>query len=87
MPENDSKTKPQFDSTQEFIAFFDDNDMGDYVSQMPEVDFDIDITSDRYLVSVNSSLMNQLLETAKSQQVSVELLVDTWLKEKLVKAS
>jgi hypothetical protein len=31
--------------------------------------------------------MTQLLEVATGQQVSVELLVNSWLKEKLLKAS
>lgn len=85
MPESNSKILPQFASDEEFVDFFESHDMGDYLNQMPEVDFEIDIKRDRYLVSVDSSLMDQLLETAKSQQVSVELLVDAWLKEKLLR--
>jgi hypothetical protein len=54
--------------------------MGEYESQMPEADFEVDIKRDRYQVSVDGSLMSQLLEAAKGQQVSVELLVDAWLK-------
>jgi hypothetical protein len=61
--------------------------MGEYESQMPEADFEVDIKRDRYQVSVDGSLMSQLLEAAKGQQVSVELLVDAWLKEKLLKAN
>jgi hypothetical protein len=30
--------------------------------------------------------MNKLLEIAQEQQVSVEMLVDSWLKEKIIKA-
>lgn len=85
MPESNSKILPQFASDEEFVDFFESHDMGDYLNQMPEVDFEIDIKRDRYLVSVDSCLMDQLLETAKSQQVSVELLVDAWLKEKLLR--
>ena len=36
---------------------------------------------------VEGNLMNQLLEIAQEQQVSVEMLVDSWLKEKIIKAS
>ena len=31
--------------------------------------------------------MNKLLEVAQEQQVSVEMLLDSWLKEKLLQAS
>lgn len=87
MTENKSDTTlPQFSSDQALVDFFDTHDMGDYIDQMPEVEFEIDIKRSRYLVSVDGSLMDQLSETAKRQQVSVERLVDTWLKEKLLKA-
>ncbi len=87
MPESKSEKLPQFSSSQELVDFFDTHDMGEYESQMPEVAFEVDLKRDHYLVSVNGRLMSQLLEAAQGQQVSVELLVDTWLKEKLLQAS
>ena len=54
---------------------------------MPEAHFDVDIKRNHYLISVDGYLMNKLLETAKEQQVSVNMLVDSWLKEKLLKVS
>ena len=54
---------------------------------MPEVDFDVDLKRKHYLVSVEGNLMNKLLEISQEQQVSVEMLVDSWLKEKIIKAS
>jgi hypothetical protein len=87
MPENKSEKLPQFSSSQEIVDFFDTQDMGEYESQMPEVDFEIDLKRIHYLVSVDGRLMSQLLEVAQGQQVSVELLVNAWLKEKLLQAS
>ena len=87
MAESKSKKLPQFNSNQELVDFFDTHDMGEYESELPEVNFDVDIKRKHYLVSVDEYLMNKLLEVAKEQQVSVELLLDTWLKEKLLKAS
>lgn len=87
MSANNSDTNPQFDSLQELVDFFDHNDISELASQMPEVDFDVDIKRSRYLVSVDGSLMDRLSEAAKSQQMSVELLIDAWLREKLPKAS
>jgi hypothetical protein len=87
MPESELGKLPQFGSSQELVEFFDTHDMGEYENHMPEVVFEINLKRDHYLVSVDRRLMSQLLEAAQNQQVSVELLVDSWLKEKLLKAN
>ena len=61
--------------------------MGEYESELPEAYFDVDIKRNYYLVSVDGYLMNKLLEVAQEQQVSVEMLLDSWLKEKRLQAS
>jgi hypothetical protein len=87
MTENKSQKLPQFDSTEELVDFFDTHDLGEYEEDLPEVDFDVDLKRKHYLVSVEEHLMSKLLEVAQGQQVSVEMLVDSWLREKIVKAS
>jgi hypothetical protein len=84
MTENKARKLPQLSSHQGLVDFFDAHDMGEYENELPEADFNIDIKRDHYLVSVDGRLMTQLLEVAKDQQVSVELLVESWLKEKLL---
>jgi len=85
MTENKSQKLPQFDSTEELVDFFDTHDLGEYEEDLPEVDFDVDLKRKHYLVSVEEHLMSKLLEVAQGQQVSVEMLVDSWLREKIVK--
>ncbi|NEQ64664.1 MAG: hypothetical protein F6K21_04000 [Symploca sp. SIO2D2] len=87
MAENKSKKLPQFNSSQELVEFFDTHDLGEYASELPEVHFDVDIKRNHYFVSVDENLMNKLLTVASEQQVSVEMLVDSWLKEKLLSAT
>ena len=87
MAESRSPKLPQFNSTQELVEFFDTRDMGEYEDEMPEGHFDIDINRNRYLVSVDEHLMIKLMEIAKGQQVSVEMLVDAWLRERILKVS
>ncbi|MFQ4142219.1 CopG family antitoxin [Chlorogloeopsis sp. ULAP02] len=87
MAENKSKKLPQFNTNQELVEFFDTHDLGEYEGELPEAHFDVDIKRSHYLVSINRDLMSKLLEVAKEQQISVEMLVDSWLKEKLIKAS
>lgn len=69
------------------MEFFETHDMGEYESELPKAYFDVDIKRNHYLVSVDGYLMNKLLEVTKEQQVSVEMLLDSWLKEKLLEAS
>ncbi len=87
MAESKSKKLPRFDSSQELVEFFDTHDMGEYESELPEAYLDVDIKRNHYLVSLDGHLLNKLLEISKEQQVSVEMLVDSWLKEKLLKSS
>jgi hypothetical protein len=87
MAESKSRALPLFNSTQELVEFFDAHDMGEFWEEMPEVHFDVDIKSKRYLISVDESLMSKLSEIAKLQQVSIEELVNLWLKEKVLEVS
>jgi hypothetical protein len=87
MEENKSKKLPKFNSTEGLVDFFDTHDLGEFEEEMPEAHFDVDIKRNHYLISVDGYLMNKLVETAKEQRVSVEMLIDSWLKEKLLKAS
>ncbi|UBF26937.1 BrnA antitoxin family protein [Kovacikia minuta CCNUW1] len=87
MAESETEKLPQFNSHQEVVEFFDTHDMGEYESELPEAFFDIDLKRNQYLVSVDGYLMGKILEVAKERQVSVEVLLDSWLKEKLLKAS
>jgi hypothetical protein len=86
MAESKSKKLPQFSSNQELVEFFDTHDLGEYESELPEEYFDVDIKQNHYLVSVDRHLMSKLLEIAGEQQVSVEMLLDSWLKEKFLQA-
>lgn len=87
MAESKSKKLPKFSSDLELVEFFETHDLGEYETELPEADFHVDIKQSHYLVSIDRYLMNKLLEVAKDRQVSVEILLDSWLKEKLLKAS
>lgn len=87
MAESKSKKLPQFSDNQALMEFFETHDMGEFEGELPEVHFEVNIKRNHYLVSIDRNLMNRLLEEAKGQQVSVELLINSWLKDKLMKAS
>ncbi|GET41733.1 CopG family antitoxin [Microseira wollei] len=87
MAESNYTGLPSFNYTQEIVELFDKHDMGEFWESMPEAYFDVDIKGKQYLISVDESLMIQLLEIAKSQEVSIQSLVDSWLKEKVLEVS
>jgi predicted HicB family RNase H-like nuclease len=78
---------PEFESVEELVEFFDNNDMSEYSDEMPEVHFDVDIQRRSFLVSVDKQLMKRLAEVAKAQHTSTEQLVNTWLEEKADQAA
>ena len=87
MAENESAPLPHFQSLQELVEYFDAHDMGEHWDRMPEAQFEVDIKKRHCLVSIDEDLMSKLSEIAKSRRVSVEVLVDAWLKEKVAGAS
>ncbi len=78
---------PEFESVEDIVEFFDNNDMSKYSDEMPEVHFDVDIQRRSFLVSVDKQLMKRLAEVAKAQHTSTEQLVNTWLEEKADQAA
>ena len=41
--ESERKTLPKFDSIEDLVEFFDENDLGDYLENMPEVEFEVNL--------------------------------------------
>jgi len=87
MVENNASPLPRFGALRELVDFFESHDMGEYWEYMPEADFEVAIQKKCRLVSIDEDLMNQLADIAKSRHVSVETLIESWLKEKAAGAS
>ena len=83
MAENESAPLPHFQSLHELVEYFDAHDMGEHWDRMPEAHFEVDIKRRHRLVSIDEDLMSTLSEIAQSHQVSVEVLIEAWLKEKV----
>ena len=41
--ESERKTLPKFDSIDDLVEFFDENDMGDYLENLPEAEFEVNL--------------------------------------------
>jgi len=77
------KIVPRFRSLDELVEFFDSQDMGDYLKDMPQAKFDVNIKRRTHLFALDAELASKLTEIAKSKQTSAESLINAWLKEKI----
>ncbi|HST20584.1 MAG TPA: CopG family antitoxin [Blastocatellia bacterium] len=87
MAKNKPKKLPKFETLDKLVEFFETNDTSEYWDEMPEVLFDIDIKRRTHLVAIDEKLVDRVTELARSKKVSSEKLINSWIKEKLSKAS
>ena len=87
MAKSKSKKLPKFESLDKLVEFVDTHDTSEYWDQMPEVHFDIDLKKRTHLVALDENLANEVTEVARSKKTSSEALINSWIKEKLSKAS
>ena len=83
MPESSSQSLPPHATLDELVEFFDTHDMGDYLEDMPEAEFAVNLKSKKHLVALEGEIAVRLIEIARTRQVSAEALVNSWLKEKI----
>jgi len=84
MAKSKSNKLPDFESLDDLVEFFDNQDLGAYWNQMPEVKFDVDIKRKVHLFAVDADLANRVMEIAKSKHTSSEALINIWLREKIL---
>lgn len=87
MAKSKVKTLPELNSTSELVDFFETHDMGDYWEQMPAANFEVKIKRRKHLIALEEDVVTKVTKIAKAKNISSEALINTWLKEKLRKAS
>lgn len=83
MKENNGGSLPRFDSIDELIDFFETHDMGEFMEDMTEVDFEVDLKKRKYLFSLDAEVARKLSEIARAKKMSSEALANVWLNEKI----
>lgn len=83
MAENNSQTLPTFASLDEMVEYLDTHDLGDYLAQMPEVHFELNLQHRTHLLAIEEDLINKLAAIARQEQMPAETLVNKWLGEKV----
>ena len=53
---------PHFTSLDELVEFFDTHDLGEYLDQMPEAHFEVDIKTKTHLFAIDDELATKHLE-------------------------
>lgn len=84
MARSEAKSLPQFRSLDELVDFFDGHDLGEYLDQIPEVDFEVEIKRKVHLIALDAELADKLTEFARSRQTSPEALVNAWVRERVL---
>ncbi len=87
MEKNKAKALPRSKSVKELVEFFDTHDMGDYWEKMPKAHFDVNIKKRKHLVALEGDIVDKLAQIAKSRKVSLESLINAWLKDKIRRAT
>ena len=83
MTENNSKQLPKFESLDALTDFFDENDLGEFLEQMPEANFEVNLKSRKYFIAIDQELSEKLSEISKQEHLPSETIVNSWLREKI----
>jgi hypothetical protein len=84
MVESDVTKLPDFQSLDELVNFFDSHDFGDYLEQLPEADFAVNIQQRVYQIVLDHELADRLAAIARAQHTSSAKLVEYWVREKIL---
>ena len=83
MPKSKSRKTVTARSVTDLVEWFDQNDLGDYLSQMPEASFAVDIKRRKHLVLLDPELSAKVTRIAKAEKTSSETLINAWVREKI----
>jgi hypothetical protein len=83
MAKSKSQTGVTARSLSDLIKWFDRNDTGEYLKEMPEVYFDVDIKRRRHFVSLDPELSAKVTRIAKAKKTSSESLINSWVRGKI----
>ncbi|MGI8670267.1 MAG: CopG family antitoxin [Aridibacter sp.] len=83
MAENKKKNLPEFDTLNDLVNFFNENDLGDFDEKLKEVHVDVDLKSKKHLIGIDEEISKNLKKIATQENTTTESLVNNWLKEKV----
>ncbi|MBC8233911.1 hypothetical protein H8E77_30550 [bacterium] len=83
MAENNREPIPKPGASIEEIAeFWDTHSLADYWDDTKEVEFEVDITKEPRWIELDEEVAKKVYGIAKQNNISVQILVNSWIKEK-----
>ena len=73
----------EFNNIEEAAEFWDTHSLADYEDLQEEVEFEVDVRSEKNYFAVEKELSGRIDKLAHKQGILPETLVNLWLKEKL----
>jgi hypothetical protein len=70
-------------SIEEIAEFWDAHSLADYWDVTKEVEFEVEITKEPRWIELDEEIAKRVYEVAKQKKLSVQILVNSWLREKL----
>ena len=89
MPGGKRKIDPipeHFNSVEEASDFWDTHSLADYWDQTSEAQFDIEVDEAPRYIELERGMARQIKDLAARRNVSSDVVVQGWLKEKLLEA-
>jgi len=86
MQKSKKKIEPipdEFKNIMEASDFWDKHDVADYWGETKDIKFRASLKKEPKYVALEESIAKKALAVAKEKRVSIETLVNLWLKEKL----
>jgi aromatic ring-opening dioxygenase LigB subunit len=87
MGENSEQKLPKFDSIGNLVDFFDENDLGSYVADLPPAYFDVELNRISRYFEVDSDVAEQIAAISRRESLPSSKIVNSWLREKLSRYS
>jgi len=90
MSKNKNKRDPlpeEFETIEEAAEFWDTHSLADYEDFQKEVDFEVDLKTEKNYFAIEKELSDTIHKMAKLKGVLPETLINLWLKEKVMEAS
>ncbi len=86
MQKSKKKIEPipdEFKTIMEASDFWDTHDIADYWDETKEVKFKVSLKKEPKYIALEEGIAKKAFNVAKKKHVSIETLVNLWLKEKL----
>lgn len=61
---------PEFDSLNDLVNFFDENNFGDFEERLKEDQFDVDLKSKKHLIGIDEKISKTLAKIATQENTT-----------------